>query len=62
MIKCNTNRVVKGIFKPYVCGGVFKDYSVDSLGCFTIPLGIHNVLFVEFIRSILAIVVTFEKD
>lgn len=60
-VKCNTDGFAKGSLGFASYGGIFRDHSTNSLGCFSQNLNVNNSFFVELMGSILAIVIGFYR-
>jgi len=56
---CNSDGVTKGSLGLYACGRISRDCNASTLGCFCHRLGVQKTLYVELIRAIMAIEITF---
>jgi len=54
-IKCNTDGVSLGSYGLAACGGIFRNWKGDSLGCFAYNIGVANAVYAEILGVILAI-------
>jgi len=61
-IKCNIDGIAHGSQGPTSCGGIFRDYQANFLGCFASNIGISYALNTETMGVILAIELTHEKS
>ncbi|WVZ23313.1 hypothetical protein V8G54_001857 [Vigna mungo] len=56
------NEEAKCIYCIHIfCGGTFRDKNASVVGCFFSYVGVHNALYVEVVRVILAMEVAFSK-
>lgn len=60
-VKCNTDGFAKGSLGFASYGGIFRDHSTNSLGCFSQNLGVNNSFFGKIMGAILAIEIAFNK-
>ncbi|GAU47557.1 hypothetical protein TSUD_284240 [Trifolium subterraneum] len=60
-VKCNTDGSSLGNPGPSACGGVFRNYRGDFIGCFAISIGTANALKAELWGIIFAIEVAFDR-
>jgi hypothetical protein len=54
-IKCNTDGATQGCPRLAACGGIFRDSSAATLGCFARNIGVTYAFHVEFIGVMIAI-------
>ncbi|MCI00245.1 ribonuclease H protein, partial [Trifolium medium] len=59
--KCNSDGAAHGSPGNAACGGVFRDYQANFLGCYAFNIGVTYALLVELMGAILAIEIAFEK-
>jgi hypothetical protein len=60
-VKCNTDGSSSGNPGPSACGGVFRNFNGDFLGCFAVSIGLANVLKAELWGIIFAIEAAFDR-
>jgi ribonuclease HI len=60
-VKCNTDGSSSGNPGPSACGGVFRNFNGDFLGCFADSIGLANALKAELWGIIFAIEAAFDR-
>jgi hypothetical protein len=60
-IKCNSGEAAHGSLDIAACGGVFRDYQTNFLGCYASNIDVFFALYAEFIGAILAFEIALDK-
>lgn len=60
-VKCNTNGAARGSPGLATYGGIFRDSSAATLGCFMLPLGINYALHAELVGVMVVVEVAYKK-
>jgi len=60
-VKCNTDGASITNHLQSSCGGIFRNYSADGLGCFVVNLSSGSTLMAQFCAAMIAIEVAFDK-
>jgi hypothetical protein len=60
-IKCNLGEAAHGSLDIEACGGVFRDYQTNFLGCYASNIDVFFALYAEFIGATLAFEIALDK-